>query len=233
MANYVIVVAGGTGDRMKASVPKQFLDLGGRPVLQRTLEIFALAIPDIELVIAMNPAYIDYWKELCAAQGYGIPHRIVSGGKERFHSVKHALDALPVGNGIVGVHDAVRPLVNADTIRSCFNAANEFQAAIPVVPVNDSLRIVADNSHQSSVSVDRSRYVLVQTPQCFEISLLREAYNTDFRPSFTDDASVVEAAGHRVHLVAGNRENIKLTTRADLAIARALIDDNQRWMEEG
>jgi len=133
--------------------------------------------------------------------------------------------SLGVDKGIVGVHDAVRPLVNSETIQTCFAAAREYRSAIPVIPVNDSLRIVLEANLQSSISVDRSRYYMVQTPQCFEIGLLLEAYRTEYRPSFTDDASVVEAMGQDVHLVSGNRENIKLTTRADLAMARALMND--------
>jgi len=220
MQEHVIIVAGGTGDRMGGAVPKQFLDLAGKPVIFHTIQRFIDYREDIEIVIVMHPEYMDFWTELCGMCHFGREVNLVSGGAERFYSVKCGLDALSNQFGIVAVHDAVRPLASVGTIERCFNAAGEFGSAIPIVPVIDSLRVINDLDNHP---VDRSRFRLVQTPQCFEMSLLREAYNQTYRPLFTDDASVVEALGHKMHLVQGNRENIKLTTPADMEIARAIL----------
>lgn len=201
--------------------PKQFLQLNDKPVIFHTLQRFLVYNPDINIIVVVHPDYVDFWAELCAFCNFDTSVTIVSGGKERFHSVKNGLELIEGSSGLVGIHDAVRPLVSEGTIERCFNAALEYGAAIPVMPVVDSVRVVmGDDNHP----VDRSRYRLVQTPQCFELNLLREAYKQEYRQTFTDDASVIEAYGHPVHLVEGNRENIKLTTPVDMLIAQSLLN---------
>lgn len=220
MKDYAIIVAAGSGSRMKAALPKQFLELNGKPILLHTLEKFHQFDPLLELIVVLNVEYVQFWKDLARTLGVTIPHRVIEGGNERFHSVKNALDTIPEGNGIVGIHDAVRPLVSFKTLEICYNMARSKGNAVPVIHVNDSLRMM-----QNGVSkvTDRNQYRLVQTPQCFEIAMLRKAFEQPFDPSFTDDASVLEAMGERVSLVEGNRENIKITTTEDLRMAEALI----------
>jgi 2-C-methyl-D-erythritol 4-phosphate cytidylyltransferase len=216
MRNAVILVAGGTGTRMESHVPKQFLELNGQPILQRTLEKFHAFDPNMFIVVVMHSHYINYWKDLCRTLNLTIPHEVVTGGEERFHSVKNGLAVVPSDVAVVGVHDAVRPLVSDQTLQHCYGAAREKGNAVPVVPLSDSIREI---SQGKSKHVNRANYQLVQTPQCFSRSLLLEAYRQTYTPSFTDDASVVEAAGHAIHLVQGNMENIKITTPTDLLFA--------------
>lgn len=222
MQDFLIVVAGGTGDRMGSAVPKQFLELAGKAVLIHTLDRFCSWNPELEVILVLHPGYISYWEELCEHKQFERKHRIVEGGRERFFSVKNGLDAIDAEYGIVGIHDAVRPLVSNATIERCYATARVKGSAIPVMEVVDSMRVVnGEDSHL----VDRSRYRVVQTPQCFELNLLREAYAQPFRPSFTDSASVLEASGKSVHLVHGNRENIKLTTPSDMLVAGVLLEE--------
>ena len=233
MNRYCIVVAGGRGLRMGADLPKQFLPIGGRPVLMRTLEAFEQAIPAIHLVLVLPHDHQDFWHELCAKHNFTLPHSIVDGGATRFHSVLSGLRSIAAispaatddAGSLVAVHDGVRPFVATDVIQRCFATAAESGAAIPVVPVVETVReLTADGS----VTRDRSRFRLVQTPQVFSLSLLQQAYEQPYTEAFTDDASVVEALGHSVTLVEGNRENIKITTPFDLTIAEALLRHNQQ-----
>lgn len=222
MHKYAIIVAGGKGERMGASTPKQFLELTGKPILMHTLEKFKQTIPSIEIILALPENQIDFWEELCYKYKFvNTPHQIVKGGETRFHSVKNAL-TLVKENSLVAIHDGVRPLVNSKTIETCFSEADKNGNAIPVVDVLDSLRHVSkqDNINES---VARNCYKLVQTPQCFQSELILKAYNQDFENSFTDDASVVEKLGETINLVEGNRENIKITTAEDLLIAETLL----------
>lgn len=229
MRKYVLIVAGGKGLRMGGDLPKQFIPLEGKPVLMHTLEAFHLWDASAELVLVLPEDHQPYWKMLCREIGCKAPHRIASGGETRFHSVRNGLEILSEeikntseGNEktLIAVHDGVRPFVTAEVITACFEEAERNGAAIPVTPMIDSLRVIdRDGSHP----VDRSRYVAVQTPQVFDASLLLKAYDQEFSPFFTDDASVVEAMGDPICLVAGNRENIKLTTPFDLLIAKALL----------
>lgn len=221
MTSYAIIVAGGKGLRMGAELPKQFLPIGGRPVLMHTLEAFARAIPSLQLVLVLPAEQQDFWKDLCRQHRFTLPHAIVPGGQTRFHSVLNGLHSIDAGEeAIVGVHDGVRPFASADVIRRCYEAARQQGAVVPVVPVVETLRQLSDDE---STTVDRTRFRLVQTPQTFRLSLLRRAYEQPYRESFTDDASVVEAYGQAVTLVEGNRENIKLTTPFDLTVAEALF----------
>lgn len=218
--NHVIIVAGGKGLRMGSDLPKQFLPVGGRPVLMRTLEAFHAADPAMRLVLVLPRAQQAYWQGLCREYGFTLPHVVADGGETRFHSVRNGL-ALVEGDGLVGVHDGVRPFVASDVIRRCYALAAEQKAVVPVIDVVETVRRVEEGR---STTVPRDDYKLVQTPQVFEAALLRRAYEQPYRTAFTDDASVVEALGFPVCLTAGNRENIKITTPFDLKIAAALLD---------
>lgn len=217
--DWIIIVAGGKGLRMGGEVPKQFLPVGGRPVLMRTIDAFRSCGLTLGIVLVLPREQHDYWQHLCHEYGFSSPTLIADGGATRTESVIHGLALIPQedADGVVGVHDGVRPFVSAATIRRCYEAARTAGAAIPVVPVVETLRLKTANRN-----VLRDDYCLVQTPQCFRVGLLRQAY-ADSPRSFTDDASAVEAIGQAVSMVAGNRENIKLTTPFDLTVAEALV----------
>ena len=217
MKQSVIIVAGGKGSRMGSETPKQFLPLNGEPILFHTIRQFRKALPEAELVLVLPKQELARWKVLSFETEFQSL-KIAEGGLERFHSVKAGL-ALVSGE-VVGIHDAVRPLVSKSCILESFEWAEKKGAAIPVVALKDSLRAIEG---QHSVAKNRKNFCLVQTPQCFQVEKLKLAYEQDFHPSFTDDASVYEAAGNAVQLVAGNTENIKITTPADLVIAEALL----------
>lgn len=219
MKKHVIIVAGGKGLRMGGEIPKQFLPIGGKPVLMRTIEAFYAYDASIHVILVLPISQQSYWKELCNTYQFELPHEIANGGETRFHSVKNGL-ALVGGEGIVGVHDGVRPFVSQEVIARCYSEAKSKNAVIPVIGVVETVRRLDGDD---SVTVPRDQYKLVQTPQVFDVALLQKAYNQEFTNMFTDDASVVEALGERVHLVEGNRENIKLTTPFDLKLAEMLI----------
>lgn len=219
MKDYVIIVAGGKGLRMGSDIPKQFLPIGGKPVLMRTIERFREYSKDLSIILVLPKAQQTYWQELCGKYAFAVEYLLADGGETRFHSVQHGLALIPDdAQGVVGVHDGVRPFASVDVIRRCYEAALEAKAVIPVVPVVETLRHIP-----SQKNVMRSDYCLVQTPQTFDIQLLKAANRQPYRDSFTDDASVVEAYGHEVAMIEGNRENIKLTTPFDLKIAEVLI----------
>lgn len=207
---------------MGAALPKQFLQLAGKPILVHTMEKFLKHNTDIKITVVLNEEYVQFWDELGRTLNIKIAHHVVSGGAERFHSVKNGLDSIMANDGVVAIHDAVRPLVSLKTIENCFNIARERGNAVPIIHPADSLRIASENG---SSAVDRSKYRMVQTPQCFEINLLRKAFEQPYHSSFTDDASVLEALGERINLVEGNRENIKITDPSDLRMAEALMQD--------
>ncbi|MCI5450278.1 2-C-methyl-D-erythritol 4-phosphate cytidylyltransferase [bacterium] len=220
MERYVIIVAGGRGLRMGGDVPKQFIPIGGKPVLMHTVDVFRKACPGIKVILVLPREHHGLWHDLCSRYSFEPPFATVAGGETRFHSVGNGLEAIPPGeHGTVGVHDGVRPFVSEETIRECYSMAESSGSAIPVVPVVETLRYIDPDG---SRTVPRDRYRLVQTPQVFGIDLLRRAYSQPFNPSFTDDASVVEAMGHGLTLVEGNRENVKLTTPSDLLYAEFL-----------
>lgn len=222
MDRYAILVAGGKGLRMGSDIPKQFLPLRGRPVLMHTIDVFRRTYPDIHIILVLPREQQDYWRQLCGQHDYDVELCVADGGETRFHSVHNGLSLIPDdARGVVGVHDGVRPFVSPETIRRCFESAGEFGAVVPVVPVVETVRqLLADGS---SMTVDRNAYRLVQTPQTFDIQLLKKAYGQPFDPFFTDDASVVEAMGHPIKLVEGNNENIKLTNPADLKLAEGMV----------
>lgn len=217
--DYIIIVAGGKGLRMGGDIPKQFLPIGGKPVLMRTLERFHEYSKDLQIILVLPQAQQSYWQQLCEEYDFKVEIRLAAGGETRFHSVQNGLSLIPDdAEGVVGVHDGVRPFVSVEVIKNCFETARTRQAAIPVTPVIETLRHIPTQKN-----VLRSEYCLVQTPQCFDIQLLKAANKQPYSDSFTDDASVVEAYGHEVTMVEGNRENIKITTPFDLKIAETLL----------
>ena len=223
--DYIIIVAGGKGLRMGTDIPKQFLPIGGRPVLMRTLERFREYSADLQIILVLPKAQQKYWKELCQQYHFNVEYLLADGGETRFHSVQHGLALIPDdAEGVVGVHDGVRPFPSLEVIRRCYETAREKKAVIPVIPVVETLRHLegAANS-QFSKTVPRNDYRLVQTPQTFDIQLLKAANRQPYNDGFTDDASVVEAFGFDITLVEGNRENIKITTPFDLRMAEVLL----------
>lgn len=233
MTHYAIIVAGGKGLRMGGDLPKQFIPVEGRPVLMRTLDAFHACDSSIQLILVLPRDHQPYWHELCREYRFTVPHRIADGGATRFHSVQSGLALVDADEALVAVHDGVRPFVSHEVIRQCYREAAVHGAVVPVIPVVETVRqIVAPppvgegggrGFEAASVTVPRDAYRLVQTPQTFCAPLLRRAYGQPYRDAFTDDASVVEALGEAVHLVDGNRENIKLTTPYDLIVAKALV----------
>lgn len=203
---------------MKSGIPKQFIPVGDKPVLMHTISTFRSAYNDIHIVVVLPERYIKLWKDMCTEFSFNISHSIIAGGKTRFHSVQKGLKLIK-GDCIIGVHDGVRPFVSMQTIKLAYDAACDHGAAIPVIELNDSLRMI---SNGSTVPANRSLFRIVQTPQCFRSHILQEAYKTGYKPEFTDDAAVVEAAGFPVSLTSGNFENIKITRSIDLAYAEVL-----------
>ena len=219
--DYIIIVAGGKGLRMGSDIPKQFLPIGGKPVLMRTLERFRQYSPTLQIILVLPKAQQDYWQKLCKEYAFDIDYQLADGGETRFHSVQNGLAKIPDNaQGVVGVHDGVRPFPSIDVIRNCYETAREKKAVIPVIPVVETVRHLKGDT---SVTVPRNEYRLLQTPQTFDIQLLKEANRQPYNEGFTDDASVVEAYGFDITLVEGNRENIKITTPYDLKIAEVLI----------
>ena len=221
MDKYVIIVAGGKGLRMGGELPKQFIPVEGRPVLMRTLDTFHTYDPSIEIILVLPSDHQPYWQELCREYKFDVPHLIADGGVTRFHSVQNGLALVDAPDALVAVHDGVRPFVSHEVIRRCYDEAANHGAVVPVISVVETVRHLLP---EGSETVSRDAYRLVQTPQTFRASLLCSAYEQPYCEDFTDDASVVEALGHAVHLVEGNRENIKLTTPFDLVVAKALVE---------
>ena len=214
-----IIVAGGKGLRMQADIPKQFIELCGKPVLMYTLEAFHRYNTTIQLIVVLPAIQIEFWKFLCKKHYFELNHKIVSGGQTRYQSVKNGLKVIN-DSAIIAVHDGVRPFVSIQTIARCFEDADKYGSAIPVMDLEESIRQVDESG---SLSVDRTSYKLVQTPQVFNSEILKKAYEQSFSPLFTDDASVVEALGTKIHLVEGNRENIKITTVFDIVLAESIL----------
>lgn len=222
MTRYAVIVAGGSGSRYGGPVPKQFLSLAGVPVLMRSVELFAGC--GARIIVVLPEAQTGYWADLCRERSFGVQHQVVTGGGSRFESVKNALaaiDALP--GDIVAVHDGVRPLVPPAVIEDAYATAARSGSAVPVVPVTDSIR--RTDGHGGSRAVPRERLVAVQTPQAFDAVALKQAYEAEFSPLFTDDASVMEASGRGVTLIAGSPGNIKITHPGDIAIAELILRD--------
>ena len=219
--DYVIIVAGGKGLRMGSDIPKQFLPIGGKPVLMRTLERFRAYDDALKIILVLPEAQQEYWRELCGQYHFDVEYQLANGGQTRFHSVQNGLALVPdEAEGVVGVHDGVRPFPSIEVIRNCYETARTKKAVIPVIPVVETVRHLEGDK---SVTVPRADYRLVQTPQTFDIQLLKAANRQPYNDGFTDDASVVESYGFEITLVEGNRENIKITTPYDLKIAEVLL----------
>lgn len=216
----VVIVAGGKGMRMGGALPKQFMILDQKPVLAHVINIFAKTLRSADIVVVLPSDHIEYWTNLSSRFSVA-PHKVVAGGEERFHSVKCGIDALKEDVDLIAVHDGVRPLCSQELIERCVKEATRNFSAIPVVEVVDSFRRV--DGLESEV-VDRKSLRAVQTPQVFDAPTLKRAYRCDFKVSFTDDASVVEAWGGSLHLCEGERQNIKITTVEDLAYAQLILD---------
>ena len=217
MDKVAIIVAGGSGSRMNAGIPKQFIQIAGLPILMHTLKKFWNFDNSLRIITVLPEDHIRFWKRLCKDYRFAIPHEIRKGGETRFNSVKNGLRGIKPGC-LVAVHDGVRPLVSRYTIKRCYAMAEKKGTAIPVIDVSESVRIVKDNNHKMA---DRNEIKLVQTPQVFKSELLIKAFKQPYDPAFTDDASVVESKGFKIHLAEGNIENIKITTKNDLIVAEA------------
>jgi 2-C-methyl-D-erythritol 4-phosphate cytidylyltransferase len=213
---------------MGTDIPKQFLPVGGKPVLMRTLERFREYAADLQIILVLPKAQQDYWRELCQQYHFDVEYTLANGGETRFHSVQNGLALVPDdAEGVVGVHDGVRTFPSVEVIRKCYETARTAKAVIPVIPIVETVRhLVSESNVQRSITVPRGDYRLVQTPQTFDIQLLKAANRQPYNDGFTDDASVVETYGFDITLVEGNRENIKITTPFDMTIAEALLNNN-------
>ena len=215
---YAIIVAGGSGSRMKSDLPKQFINIGGLPILMHTLKKFKEADADIELILVLPESQFEFWEELCKIHSEfikTIPHQLVAGGKSRFQSGKNGLQIIE-NEGLVAIHDGVRPFVSAENIRESFRIAEEKGNAVVSVPSKDSVRV-------NGQAIDRATVRLIQTPQTFQVPLIKKAFETEELITFTDDASVAEHAGFTINLMEGSYENIKITTPEDLLWAEVLL----------
>jgi 2-C-methyl-D-erythritol 4-phosphate cytidylyltransferase len=223
--DYVIIVAGGKGMRMGTELPKQFFPVAGKPVLMRTIERFCQFSRDLNFIVVLPQSQQACWHSLCRKHHFTIPHTIINGGDTRFASSKNGLSHIPNdAQGLVAIHDGVRPFVSVDVISRCFNEARASGTAVPVIPAIDTLRQVNTETGET-FTVNRSLFRAVQTPQVFDIALAHRAFSQPYRDSFTDDASVIESLGVKISMVEGNRENIKLTTPFDLKVAEVLAED--------
>lgn len=216
MKYYAIIVAGGTGSRMNSTAPKQFLLLERKPILMHTMQAFQACSLQPQIILVLNIHQHQAWEELCASHDFQVPHEVVMGGDERFYSVQNGLKRIK-GEAVVSIHDAVRPLISPKLIETSFLEAEKSGNAVVGVTPTDSVRKII--SEEQTEALDRSKLMLIQTPQTFKIEQLRKAYQQPFRNEFTDDASVVERAGYPVHVIPGARENIKITYAEDLVIA--------------
>ena len=223
---YMIIVAAGKGSRFGSEIPKQFLPIGGKPILMRTIEKIKQAIDYIKIIVVLPKHQIDYWRLLCREYNFKIEHRIVEGADQRFFSVKNAIDSIEEENSIVGVHDGVRPFVGIDVVRESMAIAEKLGSAIPAINPIETVRLgKSENPNYFSSTYCRNDVWLVQTPQCFDFEILKKAYSQPYEIAFTDDASVVEKKGYEINLVKGNVENIKITNPLDIYYAEILIDE--------
>ncbi len=218
---YAIIVAGGSGSRMDSDIPKQFLELNGTPVLMHTITAFQQNPHRPKIILVLAQTDLVLWQELTVKHHFNIPHQIITGGTERFHSVKNGLNAIDQEDAVVAIHDAVRPLVSQNTISNCFQSAIEKGNAIAATPAKDSIRTFINGK---SEALKRSEVYLVQTPQTFKLAQLTQAYQQEFDAFFTDDASVVEKAGFFINLEKGDEFNFKITFKEDLKLAETILN---------
>ena len=219
LKEYAIIVAGGKGTRIRSAVPKQYLELCGRPILMHTIEAFYRYSKDITLILVLPKDDISMWTDLCERYSFRRPYHLQPGGDTRFQSVRNGLQLIE-GEGLVAIHDGVRPLVSEDIIGASFRLAAVHQSAVASVRLKESIRMT---DQDKTKAVDRSRFRMIQTPQTFMVSIIKPAYETREEESMTDDASVAEHAGHPISLFEGSYENIKITTQEDLIVAEALM----------
>jgi 2-C-methyl-D-erythritol 4-phosphate cytidylyltransferase len=219
--HYAIIVAGGSGSRMQSALPKQFIELCGEPVLMHTIRAFSTSASSPSIIVALHASYHQVWAELCSKHNFSIAHTITTGGETRFHSIKNAIDTITDDGALIAIHDAVRPLVSSAIIEETYACAAKNGTAVTAVKSRDSIRQITE---RVSVSLNRDRIYLVQTPQTFQSALLKKAYEQDYQESFTDDASVVEQSGVAITIVDGHYSNIKITFPEDVTIAEALIN---------
>jgi 2-C-methyl-D-erythritol 4-phosphate cytidylyltransferase len=224
MKYYAIIVAGGTGNRMQNSIPKQFLPLAGKPVLMHSIQAFFVSKYQPDIIVVLNRTLNAEWKELCSRHNFTIPHQITDGGTTRYESVKNGLK-LVRENSLIAIHDAARPLLSSSLIETCYEQALEHGNAIPAVQSSDSIRQLRNGI---SVTLDREEIYRIQTPQTFRSELLLNAFKQPFDAAFTDDASVIEKGGNKIHLVSGDSSNIKITYPEDVLIAETLIKNRSK-----
>ncbi|MBX9851181.1 MAG: 2-C-methyl-D-erythritol 4-phosphate cytidylyltransferase [Cytophagaceae bacterium] len=217
---YAIIVAGGSGSRMKSEIPKQFILLGNLPILMHTIKRYADYSKELDIIVVLPKEQIPVWGKLCTQYNFIVKTFIVSGGETRFQSVKNGLDSIKEKDGLVAIHDGVRPFVNFKTIEESFKVAEKTGNATASVALKESIRYVDGNTTRAE---DRSKYRILQTPQTFQIALLKKAYLAPELPTFTDDGSVLEKMGERINLIEGSYENIKITTPEDLVAAEGIL----------
>ncbi len=225
MKYYAVIVAGGSGTRMNASLPKQFLILNGKPVIMHTISAFFASPQKPEIIVVLNKQYFDSWKDLCRKYQFNIKHKLVAGGSTRFYSVKEALDLIEE-TSVVAIHDAVRPLINVNIIAEAYEKALNNGNAVVAVPSKDSVRL--QEADGISKSLNRNQVFLVQTPQTFQSQLLKKAYEQEYQENFTDDASVVESSGVQINLLPGDPDNFKITFPIDLQVAELILKEESR-----
>lgn len=221
MKKYAVIVGGGVGKRMDADIPKQFITISHKPILMHTISAFHNYFEDIDIIIVLAEEYINLWKKLCVEHSFNFAHKIVKGGSTRFQSVKNGLTFVS-NNSLVAIHDACRPVIKQDIILNSYNIAEEYGNAIPAIPISESVREI---NGENNSAFDRDKLRIIQTPQTFKSDIIKKAYEQDYNKIFTDDASVVESSGEKIHLFEGNPKNIKITTRKDLLIAENLINN--------
>ena len=218
MQKYAVIVAGGSGTRMQSEIPKQFIELKGLPILMHTINAFHF--DNIQIILVLPGDQIDFWKQLIDQYDFKTPHQTVIGGSERFDSVKNGLKSISSEEGLVAIHDGVRPLIDRKIINRSFEVASKNGNAIVSIALKDSIRSVDPTANRQE---DRSRFRLIQTPQTFQLKLIKQAFEQPFDPLFTDDASVLEKAGFSINLIEGSYQNIKITTPEDLLIAESFL----------
>lgn len=220
---YAIIVAGGKGTRIKSVLPKQFLELNGLPILMHTIHAFVRYSNDITIILVLPEDDFQTWQSLCAKHNFDTPVVLQKGGDTRFQSVKNGLEKIQ-GDGLVAIHDGVRPLVSEDIIGASYRLAAVHKSAVAAVRLKESIRMT---DQDNTKAVDRSKFRLIQTPQTFEVALIKKSYQIKDDPSLTDDSSVAERSGHTISLFEGSYENIKITTPEDLIVAKALLDSRK------
>jgi 2-C-methyl-D-erythritol 4-phosphate cytidylyltransferase len=220
MNRFAVIVAGGSGSRMGSDTPKQFLPIGNAPILMHTIKRFFTSNELVNIILVLPEEQMDRWHQLCEKYSFSIPHLIVAGGKNRFQSVRNGLNSIGVNDGIVAIHDGVRPFISKRIIEEAYKTAEEKGNAVASVELKDSIRLIDKKGNKT---VERENYRIIQTPQAFKIALIREAFQKAKNDQFTDDASVAEAAGYSIQLIEGAYENIKITTPEDLAMAEAIL----------